>query len=347
MAYDGEILDEIEADFYEKGLTDGLPIIPPTRERVEAMVKFNNLDPNAVIGAIPPRNGIATIEKIAANAVMAGCANEYLPVVIAAVEGLTAPGFDLFGLQATTHPAALAVFISGPISKTLNINSGTGALGPGWRANATIGRAVRLIALNLGGAKPGPVDKSTQGSPAKYGFCFAENQDENPWDAFHVERGFKADDSCVTVLGLEGPHNINGQDSLTADDLLRVIANSIISMGSCNFRFTTGSDLFIALGPEHAHILGREGVTKKAIREYLFKHARVSIDRVPQEHIAHRLKTPAQYGEWDGKSDIRIVKAPENFLLTVVGGPGLHSCWMPNWGGPNHQGMTKRIRTAR
>jgi hypothetical protein len=191
------------------------------------------------------------------------------------------------------------------------------------------------------------VDKATQGSPAKYGFCFAENQDQNPWEAFHVERGFRPEDSTVTVLGLEGPHNINGQDSLTAADLLTVISNSIISMGSCNFRFTTGSDLFIALGPEHAHILARDGLSKNDVREYLFKHARVSVGKVPQEHIAHRLKTPAQYGEWDGKSDIRIVKAKENFLITVVGGPGLHSCWMPNWGGPNHQGVTKLIRPAR
>jgi hypothetical protein len=278
---------------------------------------------------------------------MAGCLPEYLPVLIAAVEALTAKGFDLFGLQATTHPSAVAVFITGPIVKQLDINVGSGAFGPGWRANATIGRAVRLMLLNLGGAKPGPVDKATQGTPAKYGFCFGENQDANPWEAFHVERGFNPDDSTVSVLGLEAPHNINGQDSLTAADLLTVMSNSIISMGSCNFRFTTGSDVFIALGPEHAHILTREGLTKNDIREHLFKHARVPAAKVPQEHINHRLKTPAQYGVWDGKSDIPIVKAASNILLSVVGGPGLHSCWMPNWGGPNHQMSTKLIRPSK
>jgi hypothetical protein len=340
-------LEDIEDDLYKKGCTDGLPIVPPTEERVARMIEFNKLDPQQLIAEkIAPQNGPATVEKIAINAVMAGCRPEYLPVVIAAVEAMTAPGFDLFGVQATTHPCAMWTFVTGPITKTLDINSGSGAMGPGWRANATIGRAVRLILLNLGGAHPGKVDKATQGTPAKFTYCFAENQEANPWEPFHVERGFAAEDSTVTVLGLEGPHDVNGQDATKASSFLKILSNSITSAGSSNFRFTVGSDLVICLGPEHANILGREGVTRNDIREYLFEHARVPLDRVTEEHLARRKATPAQYGEFDGVSPIPVVKAKENFLITVVGGAGLHSTWMPNWGGPKHQASTRAIRTS-
>lgn len=338
-------LEEIEDELYERGCTDGLPIVPPTPERVARMIAFNNLDPQELVAAkIAPQNGPATVEKIAINAIMAGCRPEHLPVVIAAVEAMTSEGFDLFGVQATTHPCAMVVMVNGPIRKQLDINCGSGAMGPGWRANAAIGRAVRLIMLNLGGAAPGNVDKSTQGTPAKYTFCFGENEEESPWEPFHVARGFDAEDSTVTVLGLEGPQDINGQDSTRADSFLKILANSLVSPGTSNFRFTTGSDLVVCLGPEHALILGREGVTRRQVQEYLFEHCRVPVDKFTEEHVARRLSTPAQYGDWDGVSPVPIVLAPENFLITVVGGAGLHSSWMPSWGGPKHRAATAKIR---
>ncbi|KAA9163992.1 hypothetical protein FPZ12_008180 [Amycolatopsis acidicola] len=344
LTVEGE-LEDIEEFLYQRGNTDGLPIVPPTPERVARMIEANGLAPDTLIAEkIPPRNGPATVEAIAINAVMAGCRPEYLPVVIAAVEAMTTGGFDLFGVQATTHPCGIVTFVSGPVSQKLDINSGSGALGPGWRANATIGRAIRLILRNLGGAKPGEVDKATQGTPAKYTYCFAENQEQSPWEPFHVERGFAEDASTVTVLGLEGPHDINGQDATKAESFLKILANSITSAGSSNFRFTTGSDLFIALGPEHAAILGREKVGRDEIRAYLFEHARVPVDRLSAEHIERRRTTPAQHGEWDGKTPIPVVKDPSNFLITVVGGAGLHSSWMPSWGGPRHQAVTREIR---
>jgi thioredoxin reductase len=338
-------LEELENALYEKGCTDGLPIIPPTPERVQAMIEYNKLDPQLVVAIkVPPQNGVATVEKIAINAVMAGCRPEYLPVVIAAVEAMTAPGFDLFGVQATTHPCAMIVFINGPIRKQLNINCGSGAMGPGWQANATIGRAVRLIMLNLGGAHPGAVDKSTQGTPAKYTFCFGENEEESPWEPFHVSRGFKPDDSTVTVLGLEGPQDINGQDATKPESFLRILTSSLLSPGTSNFRFTTGSDLMICLGPEHAAILGRGNVTREQVKEHLFEHARVPLNLVSEEHMVRRKQVPAQHGEFDGVSPIPVVKSKDNFLIAVVGGSGLHSSWMPSWGGPKHQAVTKLIR---
>ncbi len=341
-------LEDIEDELYKKGCTDGLPIIPPTPERVARMIEYNHLDPDEVIATkIPPRNGIATVEKIAINAVMAGCRPEHLPVVIAAVEAMTAEGFDLFGVQATTHPCAMVVLVNGPIAKALDINSGSGAMGPCWRANATIGRAVRLILLNLGGAAPGNVDKSTQGTPAKFSFCFAENEEASPWEPFHVERGFKSTDSTVTVLGLEGPQDINGQDATKAASFLRILASSLISAGTSNFRFVTGSDLVICLGPEHAHILGREGLTKDDVRDYLFEHARVPLHMISEEHLIARKKAPAQHGEFDGVSPIPVVLDKKNLLITVVGGAGLHSSWMPSWGGPRHRAVTKLIRPVK
>jgi hypothetical protein len=203
------------------------------------------------------------------------------------------------------------------------------------------------VLLNCGGAAPGKVDKSTQGTPAKFTFCFAENEAESPWEPFHVERGFKATDSTVTVLGLEGPQDINGQDATRAHSFLRILASSITSAGTSNFRFVTGSDLVICLGPEHAAILARDGVTKDQIRDYLFEHARVPLHLISEEHLIARKKAPAQHGVFDGVAPIPVVLAKENILLAVVGGAGLHSSWMPSWGGPKHRAVTKLIRTPK
>ena len=341
-----DVLEEIEDKLYREGCTDGLPIVPPTEERVMRMIECNKLDPQQVIATIPPQNGPATVEKIAINAVMAGCRPEYLPVIIAAVEAMTSKGFDLFGVQATTHPCGMLTLINGPIAKTLDINAGSGAMGPGWRANATLGRAVRLILLNCGGAFPGKVDKATQGTPAKFTFCFAENEEASPWEPFHVERGFKPADSTVTVLGLEGPHDINGQDGTRAFSLLRIMASSMMSAGSSNVRFTTGSDLVLCLGPEHAAIIARDGLTKDDVKDYLFNTARISLDLFSEEHLIHRKKSPAQYGEFVEGKPIPIVLNKENILVIVAGGAGLHSCWMPSWGGPKHRAVTRLIRMS-
>lgn len=336
-----ESLDEVQDIMYSKGMTDGLPVIPPTEERVMRMIEYNKLDPQKLIGPVEPAKGLATVEKIAINAVMAGCLPEYLPVIIAAVEAWQKSGFDLFGVQATTHPCGMIAIVNGPIRDKLKINYSSGCMGPGWRANATIGRAIRLVMLNIGGAAPGPVDKSTQGSPCKFSFCFGENEEENPWEPFHVERGFDPEDSTISVVGMEAPHDINAQDGKSALDVCRIIASSIMSPGSSNFRFRTGSDLLVVFGPEHASFVARDGWTKKDVQEYLFEHSQVPFELITQTHIEHRRKTPGQYGVFDDK--IPVVLAPENIKIVVAGGPGLHSCWMPNWGGPRHQFSTAKI----
>ena len=338
-----DVLDEIEDKMYEDGLTDGLPVIPPTEERVMKMIEYNKLDPQENIGKVEPSHCAGTVEKIAINAVMAGCRPEYLPVVIAAVEAMQKPGFDMTGLQATTHPCALIALINGPIRKKLNINCEQGCMGPGWRANATIGRAIRLVMLNVGGATPGPVDKATQGTPAKFSFCFGENEEASPWEPFHVERGFAPEDSTISICALEAPHDINAQDGKNAEDVCRIVASSIMSPGSSNFRFRTGSDLLVCFGPEHASYVARDNWTKKDVQQYLFEHSKVPYSLITQTHIEHRRKTPGQYGTWEGE-EIPVVLSPENIKIIVAGGSGLHSCWMPNWGGPQHQFSTAKIR---
>ena len=220
-----EISDDFEAVqrlYVDRGWSDGLPVAPPTPQRVEAMLAATNLDSDHVVAEIPPIWGAATVEKLAINAVMAGCLPEYLPVLIAAVEAIADPVFNLYAIQATTHPCAPLLIINGPIREALGMNYSSGSFGPGWRANATIGRAMRLVLLNVGGGYPGVGDMSTQGAPSKFSYCVAENEEENPWEPLHVERGFRPDQSAVTVMAGEPPHNINDHSGRSADDILTI-----------------------------------------------------------------------------------------------------------------------------
>jgi len=201
-------LEEINDLYYERSWADGLPIIPPTEERVMAMLAGTTQKPQNVVAEIPPQWGEATVEKVAINAVMAGCLPEYMPVILAAVEAMVEKQLNLYALQATTHPSAPLVIVNGPIRKELGLNSGYNVFGQGNRANATIGRAIRLILVNIGGAVPSKLDRATHGQPSKYSFCIAENEEVNPWEPLHVERGFDPSVSTVTIFGVENPWNV-------------------------------------------------------------------------------------------------------------------------------------------
>ncbi|CAN0405473.1 unnamed protein product, partial [Phaeothamnion confervicola] len=243
-------IDTLDDEFEARGWSDGLPVVAPTRARVDAMLRYCDHSADLEIGTMPPRHGIVTPEILAINAVMAGCRPQYFPVVLAAVEAMLEPAFNLFAVQATTHPCAPCVIVNGPIARELGINARYGAFGPGVRANATIGRALRLILLNVGGAAPGVLDRSTQGQPAKYAYCAAENEAESPWPPLHVERGFDIEDSTVTVTGADGPHNINDHISDHADGILATLEGAMSDMGANN-AYLYGQPT-IAFGPEHA-----------------------------------------------------------------------------------------------
>jgi hypothetical protein len=321
---------EINDTFYERGWTDGLPIVPPTEDAVAAMLEGTDRDRDEAIGVLPPRQGEATVEKIAINAVMAGCLPEYLPVVIAAVEAVAQPDFNLDGVQATTHPVAPLIIVSGPLAQRLAINSGYNCFGQGFRANATIGRALRLVLMNVGGGLPGSGDRSTQGSPSKFSYCAAENEAASPWGPLRVELGFPADVTTVTVLGCEAPHNIQEHYSNTGEGILKTIAGAMGQAGSNNI-LGLGYPM-LSLGPEHAATIAADGYTKQTIREFIFEHAVYPLEKLSDEFVealGHRTGLPT--GDRTGVA--RIAARPDDIGIIVAGGSGKHSCWHPTFGG--------------
>src|SRR5438128_218584 len=218
--------DAIE-ELYARGVTDGLPVVPPTRARVDRVLAASGRAPDALIAMVPPNYGRATVEKIAVNAVMAGCRPEYLPVVIAAVEAVCDEAFDLHGVSATTNAPAPLVVVNGPIRGALDINCGAGGFGPGWRAHATIGPALRLVCVTLGGAAPGVISMSTLAHPGRYTYCIGEHEEASPWESLSVEHGFAPSDSTVAVLAADGPLGVYDHQSRTPEDLLATLAASM------------------------------------------------------------------------------------------------------------------------
>ena len=316
--------DAVQRLYLERGWTDGLPIVPPTPGRIGSMLQATRLAPQHVVAEIPPNYGAATVEKLAVNAVMAGCLPEYFPVLIAAVEAMGDPAFNLYAIQATTHPCAPLIIVNGPIRQSLGLNGSSGAYGPAWRANATIGRSVRLVLLNVGGGYPGVGDMSTQGAPSKFSYCVAENEEENPWQPLHVDRGFQAGQSTVTVFAGEPPHNINDHSGRSAEDILTIIAGAMAVTGANNAY--TGGETLLALGPEHAATIAGDGFTKKDIVEWLGQRALVPLDRYTKDTLMERFQRIPE-------GPVPMVPTPTDLAVIVLGGPGKHSSWVPTFGG--------------
>ena len=309
-----------------QGWSDGLPLFVPTKEKVAKFVDTVRGD-NRPFPPVPPRQVVPTLQSLAANAVMAGCKPEYFPVVTAALRGVLDPEYNLHGTLATTHPCAPMVMVSGPLRHELNINCNTNCFGQGWQANATIGRALGLMLLNVAGAKPGEMDRSTQGNPAKFTFCFGENEEENPWTPYHVQRGFAPTDSVVTVMSGEGPHNLNDHGSTTGDGLLTTFAGGMSNPGS-NTVYGKGP-MFVIIGPEHAATLKRDGYTLESIREELYTRSRVHVSRISGENQETYISTGHKPdGDW-----FTIGRSPQDIHITVAGGPGKHSAFVPSFGG--------------
>ncbi|HEX5188665.1 MAG TPA: redoxin domain-containing protein, partial [Streptosporangiaceae bacterium] len=251
--------DEME-EMFERGWTDGLPVVPPTRQRVDAML--GGADGAACIGEVPPSMGEATMERVAACAVLAGCRPAYFPVVVAAARALLDPAFNVHGQAVTTQPAGQLVVINGPVRRALGLNSGMGVLGPGSRPNLTIGRAVRLLLTLLGGATPGTLDRATLGHMGKVGFCVAEDEETSPWEPLHVERGFEAGQSVVTLIASDAPQNISDHRSRTPEDLAYILAWAAASAWSTNWWPLAEPSVFV-ICPEHALMFRSAGWTKQ------------------------------------------------------------------------------------
>ena len=317
--------------FMARGWTDGLPFIPPKEDRVARMLAYADQDPKEVVALLPPRWGEATVEKIAINAVMAGCLPQYFPVVMTAVSAMAEKAFNLYSVQATTHPCSPLILVNGPVAKELNINGRYNALGQGWRANATIGRAIRLILLNIGGGAPGVLDRATIGHPGKYSYCLAENEAESPWVPLHVEKGFPKEVSTVTIFGAEAPHNINDHRSTSARDILKTIAHTIAVPG-CN-NAVTGGEFLILLGPEHAATIARDGFSKQDVKKFLYEEARVPVEHFPEVGWQWIRQMRPHWEEAFKKRDrIPLVDRWEEVQVAVAGGAGKHSAFIPTFG---------------
>jgi hypothetical protein len=317
--------DTWQEEAFARGWGDGLPLVAPTPARVEAALRaLEGIE--LELGPLPPSGLVPTRESFAANAVMAGCRPADLPVVLAAVRAMLAPEYNLHGVLATTHPCASLLIVNGPVRTSLGINSGTNCFGQGTRANAVIGRAVQLLTMNIGGARPGSMDRSTQGSPAKYSWCFGENEEESPFEPYSVRRGFAPGESVVTVAATEGPHNINDHGSTTGEGLLMTIAGTMAQTGSNNL-YVKGPH-FLVLGPEHAATLHRDGWTADTLRERLWEQARVPVADVSEENRR-------QFEDWGVQPDgdfYTVSTGPEMLHILVAGGAGKHSAWIPSFG---------------
>jgi len=335
-------LDGINRLYRDRRWSDGLPIVPPTEERVKAMLARSRRKPEEVVARVAPGYGEATVERIAINAVMAGCDPECLPVVMAAVDAMAAPEFNLQGMQATTNPVAVWVIVNGPVAGKLGVNATYNCLGQGAWANATIGRAVRLVLQNCGGALPGEMDRATHGQPGKYTFCCAENEDASPWEPLHVERGHPREASVVTVVGAEGTINMNTH-SKDADELARVIAGTMRHPPSNEYVY--GSEPWIVLSPEHAQIFHAGGLSKREVKRRLWEYS-----KMPAGQMAVKDRERAQQARGSELGEIRpdtllaIARRPEDVCLLVAGSPGTHSVYIPCFG--NTRAVSREIADA-
>jgi hypothetical protein len=337
-----EAPDDIEAInrlYHTRRWSDGLPVVPPTVERVQRMLARTRRPPGEVVANVAPGFGAATVERIAINAVMAGCEPEYLPVVLAAVDAVVAPEFNLQGIQATTNPVAVWVIVNGPMARRAGVNGGFNCLGQGTPANASIGRALRLVLQNVGGALPGEMDRATHGQPGKYTFCCAENEEANPWEPLHVERGFRRDASTVTVVGAEGTLNMNTHTK-DAAELLRVFAETMQHPPSNEYCY--GSEPWLILSPEHAEILRAGGLAKSEVKHRLWELSRMAAGRMTERDLLRvKASRGKELGEIRPDTLLTISHRPDDIRLIVAGGPGTHSVYVPCFG--NTRAVTREI----
>jgi hypothetical protein len=322
--------------YFEQAWSDGLPVVPPTPAKIDAIVDALGGDPGFAEAVIPPRRGTLTREVLAINMVMAGCKPEYAPVVRAAMLALCTKQWNLNGVQATTHMAAPLLVVNGPIRNAIGMNAGHNVFGSGNRANATIGRAIRLVLLTVGGATPGDLDKSTLGHPGKYTYCIAENEELSPWAPYHVEHGFAAEDSSVFLIAAEPPHSVVNHVANDAQGVLDSVV-SAMSTFAHNNAVASGSCAVI-IGPEHAATIAASGFSRLDVRSYLWMNAgntwgEISFnDRYAGGGKVYNKALPAWYKR-ETNARIPIVPTPDDIHLFVAGGAaGRFSAFIPGWG---------------
>ncbi len=340
--------DDFET-FFERGVTDGLPVVPPTRERVERMLRGTARPRETLIGELPPNYGRLTVEKIAVNAVMAGCRPEYLPVLVAAAECACDPAFNLHGVATSTHFSAPLILVNGPIRGRLGLNCSFGVFGPGYRANATIGRALRLMMINVGGARPGELSMSTFGHPGRYTYCIGEHEEASPWPPYHVDLGFAPDTSTVTLFAGEAPHGISDHASRTARALAGSLGWSMVGLWNSK-HFPLYAPTMLVVGPEHARTLAGDGWSKADLRRHLHAIVRRPYrELLPAEE--HGEGTNLRFAAAPPAPDTLVPKfpSPEDLHVVVAGGTaGRFSVAIPGWLGTRNgsRPVTRAIEPA-
>lgn len=334
------VIEDLEADlvetYFERGWTDGLPVVPPTRDKVDATVAALGGDPEFVECKVPPRWGVLTREILAVNMVMAGCKPEYAPVVRAAMLALTDRPFNLNGVQATTHMASPLIIVNGPIAQEIGMNGGANAFGSGNRANATIGRAVRLIMLNVGGGRAPDLDKCTLGNPAKYTYAICEHEEASPFAPYHVEQGYDPQVSTVFAIAAEAPHSVTDHQCNDPEGILDTVCSAMSTIAS-NTSVLSGH-CAMALGLEHARTIAKHGWTRNDIKSYLWMHSGNRFAEHSRDHHygkVYNRNLPKWYKRGPD-SWIPIVEHPDRIHLFVIGGDaGRFSAFIPGWGHMN------------
>jgi hypothetical protein len=325
---------------FARGFTDGLPVVIPTPEKVAGMVAASGRGAAEPLGPFPPRWRKASIEKVAINAVMAGCRPDYFSLVLAALDAALDNDCQLYGIQTATNTTAPLCIVNGPIVKELDINARGNVFGQGVRANATIGRAVQLVLRNIGGDMPGETDMATHGQAGKFGACIAEAEDDSPWSPFHVDAGFAATDSTVTVIGASAPQNIFTYGCETGQDILEHFVGATLGLGHNNIIFPTGP-LFV-ISPEHAATMAGDGIGKQDIQNALFERARIPLSRFAARTVRglhhRRARWFAEVGDLE---HIGIADRPQDIHIVVAGGAGIHSLFVPT--SFSYRPVTRRI----
>ncbi len=339
----GDAFEGIEA-YFERGWSDGLPVVPPTPAAVSAALGAASLAPDEILGVEPTKGAVITAEKAAINAVMAGCRPEYMPVVAAAVAAISADKFNLHAITVSTMGAGILLVVNGPIAKRLEINSGVSAFGPGHRANATIGRAIRLIVMNvLGTRSDDGLDKATLGHPGKYSWCIAENEDALPWDALHVARGRAAGASTVTVFaGLSGLQ-FGEHEASTPEGILDAFAERLYPLGA------GVKQVVLVICPEHAEHFARAGWKREQVGQYLFENARKPASEWAKSGLPSSGRPATADGAGGGDEMVSALDSPAAAVPIVVGGAGGGwSMVIPTWSlGAKSRAVTCTIAESR
>jgi hypothetical protein len=352
-----EAMEAMNLQFLEWRWSDGFPLVPATEDRVERMLKGTSRAPQDVIAYLEPGFGVATVEKIAANAVMAGCRPDHLPVLITAVRCISEPQIYLRNKAMSTGPHAPLILVNGPIARKLNLNSGVCALGPGSSsyANTVIGRALRLVMMNVGYTYPGVSDMDTVGSPIKYSMCVAENEEQSPWEPYHVEQGYDRDDSTVTVHFVYGTCELHDFQNWEPEKLVHGFATAACNLGQVStgkwligrradprYRTEEKEHHFMIICPEHAQVLHQQGWDKRRVKEEMYRRARMTFRdlMMVQEPKAFRVAHPELQWLWDSPDTLLpVVETPDCYVIAVAGASAGRGAFFWGAGGP----VTKRV----